>query len=299
VPYIHGDEQNLYEMFYDVRRTLSEVTAAYWTDLEVYRHLNLAQRDIAIKSKCLKKTVTVTTTTSTPEYDLKDHSFADIIDIPEDGVYFKISGTTYSPLTYKSKKQLAMEFPGWQGTAASTPAYYYWDKSTKTIGLYPKPNSSNAGAYLFVTGYHYPKVLLAGTASAGATTSITFAAGSSTVPYPSTTNDYYNNLWIEIYSGTGAGQKVEITDYVASTRVVTVAITTAPDSSSIFGMIPQIPSSAHHLMPLYALWKLLAKGGSRVTLANNYGQQYMAGRAEFISEFDEDEGEEIIKDSYR
>jgi hypothetical protein len=299
MPYIHGDEQNLYEMFYDIRRTLSEVTAAFYTDLEVYRHLNLAQRHIVTKSKCLKRTVTVTTIVSTQEYDLKDNSFADIMDISDDGVYFKIAGTNYIPLTFKSKKQLTMSYPGWQGTAAGTPMHYYWDKSSKTIGLYPKPNSTNAGAYLYVTGYHYPKVLHAGTATAGATSSITLAAGSSTLPYPSPTNDYYNNLWIEIYSGTGVGQKVEITDFVGSTRVCSATFATAPSTDSVYGMLPQIPSSAHHLMPLYTLWKLLAKGGSRVQLANNYGQQFIVGLAEFISEFDENEEEEIVKDSYR
>ena len=299
MPQIHSDSLNFYQMFYEVRKELSETTAGFWSDLEIFNKLNQAQLHIAVKSKCLKKTVTITTVTSTQEYDLKDNSFADILDIAEDGVYFRINGTSYIPLRFKSKKQLANENPGWQGVAAGTPIYYYWDKTSKTIGLYPKPNSSNAGAYLFVTGHYKPKILIAGTASSGSTVSLVMPAGSSTLPYPNPVNDYYNNLWVEIYSGTGAGQRVEITDYVASTRTLTAAFTTAPDNTSVFGLIPEIDSSAHYLMPLYALGKLWAKGGSRTQLAINNLKQYYDGLGLFISEFIEDNDEELVRGSYR
>jgi hypothetical protein len=301
MPQLHSSSLNLYEMFMDVRRNLSEVTAAFWTDLEVYNKLNQGQVHIVTKSKCLKKTVTITTTTGTQEYDLRTstNSFSDIIDIAEDGVYFKISGTTYFPLKYRSIKRLNIEFPGWQGTPASNPTYYYYNKSTKTIGLYPKPNASNAGAYLFVTGYHKPKILHAGTAAAGLATSITLQAGSATAAYPSVTDDYYNNLYIEIYSGTGAGQKAKITDYTGSTRVCLGTFATAPSTDSIYGIVPEIPEEAHYLMPLYALWKLWPKGGSRTTLGATCRQEYYGGLSEFIGEFIENDDEEIIKDSYR
>lgn len=301
MPQLHETALNLYEMFYEVRRNLSEPTASFWTDLEVYNKLNQGQLHIATKSHCLKKTVTVTTTASTQTYDLRTttNSFADIIDIAEDGVYYYVNGTSYNPLRYKTKKQLNIEFPGWQGTAAGVPSYYYYDKATKTIGLYPKPNSSNAGAYLFITGYHRPKILHAGTAAAGATTSITLAAGSSTAPYPSVTNDYYNDLYIEIYSGTGPGQKAKITDYVGSTRVCTATFATAPSTDSVYGMCPEIPEETHYLMPLFALWKLWGKGGSRTQLANNYKQEYYSGLSEFIGEYIEEADEELIKDNYR
>ena len=123
--------------------------------------------------------------------------------------------------------------------------------------------------------------------------------GSATVPYTKTNDDYYNNLYICIYSGTGAGQELKITDYTASSRTLTFATATAPDSTSIFGFVPEIPGSFHYLMPLYALWKLLAKGGSRVSLANNYGQQYIAGLREAISETIEENDELLVRDSYR
>jgi hypothetical protein len=299
MPQLHHDSLSLYEMFYDVRKALSETSAGFWSDLEIYNKLNQAQLHIATKAKCLKKEVTITTIASTQEYDLKDNSFSDILDIAEDGVSFKSNGTSYIRLTPKSKKQLARENPGWQGVAAGVPQYYYWDKTSKIIGLYPKPNSSNAGAYLFVSGYYKPKVLIAGTASSGSTTTLVMPAGTSTLQYPSATDDYYNGLWLEIYSGTGAGQKVEITDYTASSRTLAASFTTAPDSSSIFGIIPEIDSSAHYLMPLFALWKLWPKGGSRTMLGANYKNEYYQGLSEFIGEFVDDADEDLIRESYR
>ena len=98
MPQFHANGLNLYEMFLEVRKALAEATASYWTDLEIYNQLNQGQMYIARKVKPLKKTVTVTTVASTQEYSLITNGFSDIIDIAEDGVYFKINGTTYIPL---------------------------------------------------------------------------------------------------------------------------------------------------------------------------------------------------------
>ena len=302
MPQLHSGALNLYNQFYEVRRKLSEVTAAFWTDLEIYSWLNQGQLLIAKKSKCLKRTATITTTASTQEYDLNSttNGFPDIIDISKDGVYFYINGTSYQPLDFTTIGRLNKESSGWQGVAASVPSKYYYDKATKTIGIYPKPNSTNAGAYLFISGYHKSKILNAGTCAATpSATAIILATGSSTVPYPNPVNDYYNDLYIEIYSGTGAGQKSKITDYVGLTATCTVSLTTSPNTSSIYGMIPQIPEDAHYLMPLYALWKAWGKGGSRTVLANNYRQEFYAGLSEFIGEVIEDDDDEISRETYR
>lgn len=299
MPHKHGFSENMYSLFYKVRRKLAETTAGYWTDLEILSSLNQAQVDISVKSLCLKKNVTITTVASTATYDLRDESFADIINIDVDGVYFYQNGTTYVPLTHITKKRLNIEFPGWQGVSATTPTHYYYDKSSKTIGLYPKPNSTNAGAYLFVDGYYKPKTLLSGTASSGSTSTIVFAAGSTTVQYPSPTDDYYNNLYIEIYSGTGAGEKAKITDYVASTRTATASFTATIDNTSVFGMVPEIPEEAQPLMYLYAMADSLDKGGSRTRLSDRYWSRYFGDLAVFIGDTIEEPDEQIVKDTYR
>lgn len=78
-----------------------------------------------------------------------------------------------------------------------------------------------------------------GTAQAGAATTITLQSDSSAV------DDYYNNMWIRIASGTGAGQSRKIADYVGTTKVATVAAwVTNPDATSVYGIaIPVISAN--------------------------------------------------------
>lgn len=303
MPQRHSISKNLYEMFYQVRLKLLETTASRWTDLEIYNWLNQGQQYIARKSKCLEKEVAVTTTEGTREYDLKTttNPFADIMDISESGVNYDVNASTSNnqTLTYKPIWELNKEFPGWRGVSNSIPQHYYYKKAQKTIGLYPEPNAANAGLYLHVNGYHLPKILNAGTAAAGTTTTLTLATGSATVPSPSITNDYYNGLYVEIYSGTGAGQKLLITDYVGSTRKITFATATTPSTDSVYGMVPEIPETATYLMELFALWHAYQKGGSRSTLAKSYKQDFFEGLELFMDETLEENEEELVKDTYR
>ncbi|MCH9716852.1 MAG: hypothetical protein K0U52_07170 [Gammaproteobacteria bacterium] len=69
-----------------------------------------------------------------------------------------------------------------------------------------------------------------GTAQAGASTTITLAAGASA------TDDIYNGWYVEITGGTGSGQVKKITDYVGATKVATVASSwsTNPDNTSTY-----------------------------------------------------------------
>ena len=71
-----------------------------------------------------------------------------------------------------------------------------------------------------------------GTAQGGTSTTITLKSSSSS------TNDYFNGLYITITGGTGAGQIRIIESYVGSTKVATVdrAWTTAPNSTSTYSI---------------------------------------------------------------
>ena len=71
-----------------------------------------------------------------------------------------------------------------------------------------------------------------GTAQAGASTTITLKASSSS------TDDYFNGLSITITGGTGSGQIRIIEDYVGSTKVATVdrAWTVTPDATSTYSI---------------------------------------------------------------
>lgn len=303
MPQQHSQAHNLYAQLIRVRAVLSELvseTSPYWTNLEIYSSLNAGQQYIARKAKCLIKTVQVTTVASTQEYDLKDNSFSDIIDISKEGVYFNKNGTSNQKLFFTTKERLDSRNAGWRDVSASVPQEYYYDKSSKTIGLYPKPNSSNAGAYLNIEGIYKPAILHAGTADAASlVTQLVLPAGSATLPYPSVVDDYYNNVWVEVYSGTSAGEKVKITDYTGATRIALAAFTTAPDNTSIYGMVPQIPEEAHYLMEWYALGDNWGKGGSRTSLGQFYWNKFLNGLSLFIGEFEDDEDETLQKEPYR
>lgn len=298
---LHSDSLNFYYLFMSVRKKLSESVASFWQDTEIFSALNEAQSHIAKKTKCLKKTATITTTASTQTYDLKSttNGFAEIVDIDEDGVEFNQNGSHRQPLNFKTIWGLNHSQPGWRDVSASVPIDYYYNKTTKVIGLHAKPNASNAGAYLFITGYHLPKILIAGTASSGSTTTLVMPAGSTTVPYPNPEDDYYNDLYVEIYSGAAAGQLMKITDYAAVTRALTFATATAIDNTSVFGFLPEVPQDAQPLMELFAMSKLLEKAGSRSSLSDRYMSQYLQGLALFSSEYLESDNEDIIKQSYR
>lgn len=72
-----------------------------------------------------------------------------------------------------------------------------------------------------------------GTAQNGTSTTILLEASHG----HNTTDDHYNNLYIEIYAGTGSGQTRQITDYTGSNLTCTVATwTTNPDSTSVYNI---------------------------------------------------------------
>lgn len=75
-------------------------------------------------------------------------------------------------------------------------------------------------------------VLNSGTATAGAASAITLAAGASAV------DDTYNGMSIVITAGTGSGQSRVVSDYVGATKVATVseAWATEPDATSVYSI---------------------------------------------------------------
>jgi hypothetical protein len=76
-------------------------------------------------------------------------------------------------------------------------------------------------------------IIRAGTAQAGAATTITLDASASAV------DDFYNNARIFITAGTGAGQGRFISDYNGTTKVATVATwATNPGADSVFVILP-------------------------------------------------------------
>lgn len=124
-----------------------------------------------------------------------------------------------------------------------------YDGATRTAELAdPMPDLSRVGTYsihesavvageisLLDNAYDGPYTVLTGTADGGGANTITLPNSASA------TDDAYS-LWapgyyeIELTGGTGVGQIRQCSDYVGSTRVLTVSVNwdTVPDSSSVF-----------------------------------------------------------------
>lgn len=101
-------------------------------------------------------------------------------------------------------------------------------------------NADPPGVTLYGIVIREPVMLSRGTAGAGATTSITFA----TTPDVGSNveeDDHYNGSRIAIISGTGALQIATITDFAGSTGVATSAWTTAPDVTSVYSLMEDMP----------------------------------------------------------
>ena len=79
--------------------------------------------------------------------------------------------------------------------------------------------------------------IAAGTAQAGAASTITLAAGAAAQ------NEFYRYMTVHIHQGTGAGQKRTISGYVGATKVATVSAnwTTLPDNTSVYSVTPAMP----------------------------------------------------------
>ena len=107
-----------------------------------------------------------------------------------------------------------------------------------------------------------------GTATAGASTTITLEAGASA------TDDEYNDLLIVITGGAGSGQTRRITDYDGTSKVATVypAWTTDPDNTSdysidaqvVYAPVPKITESLYCLHNMDGVQNALA--GARGSL---------------------------------
>jgi len=100
---------------------------------------------------------------------------------------------------------------------------------------------------------------ICGTAAAGAATSITIPSSMS----PSKVDDYYNGVSIEVASGTGADTRVLVSDYVGSTRVLTLASGTF-DTTTIFGSVSELPVEADDYIILLAASLCMVKPASSV-----------------------------------
>jgi hypothetical protein len=144
-----------------------------------------------------------------------------------------------------------------------------------TIRVIPTPLTSISSAFRLWYCPSYGNMLqwkLVG----GTVTSTTFAIPTTSSPNYTTTfgawdprDDYYNGMQAVVVSGTGAGQIREITDYVGSTRTMTVAAwdtnpSVASGSESTIAIMCPVPERFHPLVVARAAQFCSAKSRTRM-----------------------------------
>ena len=238
---------NAYEMLQLLRDQIAEATASHWTDINLVRRLNVAQRKVAVLVQGYPGAWLLKSKDLTP--------VSSVITLPSDcakPVYMeeKSSGRPIAWLENVAARRVsraAVASLGWESGLLE--AYPLLD----TLEINQSGYSSE------VTLWYDVRVpdLMAGTASAGGAASLTFP-DESPVKH---VDDYYNGVALEVDSGTGSDTVGDIiTDYDGATRVCTVTDTYS--SSSVFGTISRLPEECHPLILAEATVLAVAKPSS-------------------------------------
>jgi hypothetical protein len=127
-----------------IRKRLGETTASFWLDVELNSMINDGCTDVAFRAKCLRGSGYFTTVSGTAEYPITTVvPTATVISINE--VYYLQNGTTWQKLEATSRTELDITYPTWKSTDSGTPQRYWFDREEGNLGLYQKPDATNAG----------------------------------------------------------------------------------------------------------------------------------------------------------
>jgi len=251
---------NCYEQLDLLRDYVYEAVASHFTDLNLLRRLNVAQRTLALRIAMtagdwlVKKSVSITPVDS-------------IVTLPTD-----CSKPIYM-------EEVTSGYPiGWLAGGVSV------RRGSRGVGT--SLNIGGGGAYTladtievnqdsFVTPIYlwYQKRvpdLHCGFAVAGEASSLTLDTSTATGTTDLATgraikfvDDYYNGSMVEIYNGTGIIDiRSEISDFVASTGKITITGTPAADDQ--YGTVSQLPEELHMLMVLEAAVISLMKPSAKL-----------------------------------
>jgi len=238
---------NAYNIFQDVRSNLAEAEAKHWSDADVLRKINSEQRKWATIIASQPGDWLVKSSDITP--------VASQVALPADcakPVYMEeTSSGRQVPINANLRDRRLTRLPGTTLYSGYVEAYPIKD--------YLEVNTS--GYTTQVTLWYQQRIpdLICGLGSNGT------GAAAIVIPLemePSMVDDYYNDLTIECTAGTLGGTRDTITDYVASTRVLTV--TGTYDLTSAFGTVSELPKECHDIIPLGATLTLLAKPSSAI-----------------------------------
>lgn len=235
---------NAYDMLALLRDNVGEAAPAQWSNLNLLRRLNLAYDAVArfvseVSGQWLVKSKSLTAVSS-------------VLTLPDDcakPVYLENSdGYPVNWLNSVAQRSVSRGIGANVGIETYSEAYPLKD----TIEI---NTSGGSGTY---TLWYQQKIyeLHTGTAAAGGVGVLTLEASLRA----DKRNDYYNGAVIEVVSGTVPG-RYTITDFVGSTRVLTIN-TTSTFSTDSYGIVPITPSECNNLIILYATLLAIAKPSS-------------------------------------
>lgn len=236
---------NSYYMTLDVRDNIGEDVASHWGDNDILRKLNAAQRKVAnlfilTPGDWLIKSIDITPVSS-------------VIALPTDcakPVYMEETSSGYEVALGGNVRD--------RGATRTSGATLY----TGAVEAYMQKDSiivNQDGYATEVTLWYQQRVPdlhagIAGTNSAA--TKLEFELASE----PKRSDDYYNDVSIEIVDGTGTGIIEDISDYDGSGYYATIAGTVA--SGDHYGTVSELTEESHDLIVLEASLMLLAKPSS-------------------------------------
>jgi len=237
---------NAYDILELVRDNVAEAVESHWSDLNLLRRINQAQGEIARLVSMGAGQWLVESTDLTP--------VDSIITLPADcakPLYLeeKSSGSPISWLGSVTHRRVYRQIGTLLGIDEMKQAYPLRATIEVNIASYTTE----------VTLWYLKRVpdLHTGTAAAGGAASLTLQADRR----PKNLTDYYNNVQIEIISGTGSGAIDTITDYsVAHVCTVTGTYST----SSIYGTISLLPEECMDYLILRATVLAMSKPSSNI-----------------------------------
>lgn len=238
---------NASQMVADIRSSLNESSASFWTDLEILRKLNKAQAKVAALISQQVGDWFLTKTDITPVDSLitlpSDCSKIVYLEDKTNGTEIAFSGTV--------RERNLSRIIGTNLDILEPDAYMY--------GNYIEVNQASYTNE--VTLWYEKRVsdLHSGTGGSGSTTN-TLVFQSTNIPVPR--NDYYNTVYVSITAGTGVGVRAAISDYVGSTYTATVTGSFSTDS--IYGTETILPEEAIPLMLDFTIVDLLSKPSAAI-----------------------------------
>jgi len=238
---------NTKEMLELLRDNINESTASHWSDVNLVRRMNIAQRKIALTVAMSPGQWLIVSTPVTP--------LSSVITLPDDcskPIYLEET-TSGQPLSWlHDVRHRRISRPA--GTSLA-------DGILEAYPLMSTIEVNRASYSTACTLWYQIRVpdLQVGTAATG--------SGAAKLYFPDDLNtkridDYYNNVKVEITAGTLAGTIDTITDFAASTRIATISGTVGTDS--VFGTIPRLPEETHMLIVLEATVMALMKPSSSI-----------------------------------